>query len=343
MAILDTDLKLKKSIFVHDGAGNGGRMDPASTEVATDIKNNLLPDIPHAERISGFTRYRKFFVHVAPSANLTLADASVCIERHTPGDDVVVMMSGTQTDIQSDAVAYTRHYGCAPLNANVSSGAVSIQVNVEPGNGASGGREIFKSGDKIRITSRETITSTSGTEDVVRLASTGGVSWSGTVATLSFASGQSLANSYLASVTRVSSLMELGDVAAAVTGWAESSGTGTYDETAHPVVASSKGSILQTWTVTFTSATAYSVTGDTVGSIGTGSVSADFSPSNTNMSAPYFTIPASGFGGTWATGDTITFTTHPAAAPFWLKHVGPPGAGSYSGNTTVLAIFGQSA
>ncbi|MBF0273478.1 MAG: hypothetical protein HQL98_15625 [Magnetococcales bacterium] len=343
MAILDTDLKLKKSVAVHDGDGNGGRMGGAAAEVTTGVKNNMLPDIPHAERMGGFTRYRKFFVHVAPASNLALAEASLCIERHTPGDDVVVMMAGTQTDLQVDAATYTRHYGCAPLNANVSSGATSITVNVEPGNGAGGGREIFKSGDQIRITNRATIDSVTGSEEVVRLADTGGVGWSGTVATLTLASGQSLANAYVAADTRVSSLLESGDVAATVSGWGESSVAGTFDETLHPVVASNRGTILQTWTVTFTSATAYGVTGNTIGSVGAGATTANFSPTNTDQSAPYFTLPSAGFGGTWAAGETLTFTTHPATIPFWLKHVGPAGANSYSGNAVTVAVFGQSA
>ncbi len=343
MSIINTDLKLKKSATINDTSGNGGKMGAAASEVTTGVKNNIFQDVSHSERVSGITRYRKLFVHVAPSTTTMLASSRVCVEKHTPGEDAIVMMAGTQNDTQAEADDYTVFYGSGDLNADVSAGATSITVNVEIGNDAAG-RAIFHNGDFIRITSRETIESGTGADEIVELATTNAVSWSGTVATLTLKSGVSLANSYAtADGSRVASMLSVGDVEPVVSGWSESSASGTFDESIYPVVGTSKGTIQQDWTVTFTSATDFDVTGSVIGAVGSGTTSGDFSPTNTDMSAVYFTLPYLGFAGTWAIGDTIDFTTAPASIPFWLAQFVPAGASSMSGDTVTVAVFGESA
>lgn len=98
------------------------------------------------------------------------------------------------------------------------------------------------------------------------------------------------------------------------------------------------GTAEQTWTLTFTDATNFTVVGDTIGSVGSGSRSADFAPSNGAVSKPYFTLRTAGWGGTWAAGNTIVWQTHPNAIPIWETRVVPASAASMAGNG-ITAVF----
>ncbi len=341
MPIDTADLKLYKSSTVNDTDSNGGVM--STTEVADAVKNNVWPDVPQAERVSGSVKYRKTFIKVANDSDIPLVDARIFIETYTPGDDTIVLMSGTQTDTQAQADDYSRFYGAGPLNANVSIGASTIAVNVESGN-ASGGANIFQNGDLIRISDKANVASGTGSVEFLRLHATTGVSWNGDLATLTFEAGTTLANAYAtATPTRVASVLEAGTIQGSLTGWGESSSSGTYDETTYPLVLDSIGSIEQTWTITFTSATNFSCVGNTVGSVGSGTISGSFAPNNAAFSKPYFTLSNAGWGGTWASGETVSFTTHPAAMAVWQRRTVPAGASSLSGDKVIIAISGESA
>ncbi len=179
-----------------------------------------------------------------------------------------------------------------------------------------------------------------GNEEFATIA-TGGVSYTGSVATLTLTAG--LTNAYAAASTRVASVLQPGNIIGSVSNWVETSAAGTYDEVTYPLLVDSIGGISQLWTLTFSSATAFSVSGDTVGSVGSGDTATDFQPSNPDFTKPYFNLRAAGWGGTWANGDTITFRTDPAATPLWLKQVVPAGAAAMSGDQVILAAIGDSA
>ena len=341
MAIQTSEIKLIKPVTVNDTTANGGRM--SATEVADGVKNNVWPDVPQAERTAGSVKYRKLFIKIANDDDLALIDPKIFIETHTPGDDTIVLMAGTQTDTQAQADDYTRFYGTGDLDADVSSGVSSIAVNVEPGN-ASGGDNIFQNGDLIRISSQDGVDSPTGETEFLRLDASSGVSWNGNKATLTFESGVTLANGYTAANTRVGSVLETADIEVSFTGWGESSASGTYDEATNPPVPDAIGSIEQTWTISFTSSTNFTCVGDIVGTIGSGSIGGgDFAPNNSDFSKPYFTLASAGWAGTWANGDTVSFTSHPAASAIWLKRTVPAGANSLSGNKVIPAISGESA
>ncbi len=336
MPIQSTELKFYKSAAANDTGTNGSTM--SANLVAAGVKNNIFPDISHAERTNGTTRYRKLFAKVASAENLALIAPRLFIEKHTPGDDRVLMFSGTQTDTQAD-IAAPDLYGAGQLTTDVSAGAGSCVVITE-----AGADVIFRNGDLVRISDMDGVEDTSGNEEWLRLDDTTGVSWNGDEATLTFEAGATLANPYVAANTRVTSIIEPADIDTSLTAWTETSASGTYDEAGSPVALSSIGTIEQAWTLTFTDATNFTVTGDTVGSVGGGSIGGgDFAPDNADFSEPYFTLLDAGWAGTWANGDTITFSTHPAAAPFWLKQVVPAGSASLSANSVRFAISGESA
>ena len=336
MSIQQAELKWYKSATISDTISNGGRM--SSIEATTGVKNNIFPDVSQAERTVGITRYRKMFCKVANDDDLSLLNARLFVEKGTPGEDRVVMHVGTQTGTQGDLTGSERLYGVGTLNADISVGAAACVVNTESTD------VTFADGDLIRISNQDGVDDATGKEEWLRLASPGGVSWNGSQVTLTFDAGVVTANAFTAATTRVDSVYEVGTIGGTVTGWTETSGSGTYDEATYPVLIDSIGSVEETWTVTFTSATNYGVVGAITGSVGTGSIGGgDFAPDNSDFSKPYFTLQDAGFGGTWANGNTIVFTTHPAAAPFWLKQVVPAAAASLSANSVRFAVSGESA
>ena len=337
MPIQSNELRFYKATTVNDTASNGGRL--SAVEIPDGVKNNVWPDVPQGERLAGSTKLRKVFIKVANDADIKLIDPRVFVETPTPGDDRVLLIPGTQTDTQGDLTGSERMYGAGNLDADVSAGATSLDVNCEAAADA-----IFQDGDLIRISDKDGVDDASGNVEFIRLADPGGVSWNGDKASLTFADGQALLVGYAAANTRVASVIEPADVTAQVDGWTESSVAGTFDETGHPVITDSIGTVEQTWTITFSDATNFSCVGDTLGSAGGGSIGGgDFAPNNPDFSRPWFTLPNAGWGGTWASGDTLTFTTYPAAIPVWWKRIVPAGGNSLSADKVVVAITGESA
>lgn len=329
MSIVAAELIWRKSAEVSDATSNGGRM--TATAAISGVKNNIWPDVPQAERAAGSTKYRKVFIHVANDADLALIAPKVYVETRTPGDDRVIFFAGTQRNTQSGITGSEQKYGAGVLNAGVTAGDTTITVLVE-----AAGDALFVNTMKIRISDKANIAA-SGNEEFVTIV--GSPSYSGNVATIVVT--PALANSYLGTVTKVASVYEPGDVRGVVASWVET-GSGTYNEGTYPVLCDHIATVEQDWTLTFTSATAFTVSGDVVGSVGAGNVSSDFAPANSAYSKPYFTLRSAGFGGTWTTGDTITFKTSPAAIPLWYKRVVPVAAGSLSGNSVIVAVDGES-
>ncbi|MBF0161616.1 MAG: hypothetical protein HQL88_04935 [Magnetococcales bacterium] len=216
MSIVASELKLYAAAVANDTTANGGAI--SITEIVSGVKNNIWPDVSQAERTSGSVKYRKLFIKVENAESLALTNARIFIETPTPGDDTVVLISGTPTDTQAEADDYTRFYGAGTLDANTSAGAATLAVNVENGN-ASTGANIFRDGDLIRVSDKATVDAVSGNTEFVRLASSNAVSWTGNRAALTLASGVTLANAYTASTTRVASVLEVASIADAQAVW----------------------------------------------------------------------------------------------------------------------------
>ncbi|ABK43851.1 hypothetical protein Mmc1_1340 [Magnetococcus marinus MC-1] len=344
MPIQTSELRFYKSTTVSDTTSNGGRI--SASEIADGVKNNVWPDVPQGERLAGSTKYRKVFFKVANDADIKLIDPRIYVETATPGDDRILIFPGTQTDTQGALTGSERLYGSGRLDASTSIGVTSIDVNTESATDA-----IFQNGDLIRISDQDHVDDVSGNVEFIRLASSGGVTWNGDKATLTFEAGQSLQSAYASSNTRVASVIEPEDIEATWGSWTGSTVAGTYDGSGPTIaptniipILDSIGSIEQTWTLTFSDANSFSCVGDMLGSVGSGSLSGgDFAPNNPDFSRPYFTLPVAGWGGAWSSGETITFKTHPAAVPIWWKRIVPAGANSLSADKVVVAITGESA
>lgn len=319
MSVDADDIKIYKSAVVSDAAGNGGGIGTAPAE------SSLFPTVSPAERAAGIVRYRKVFLKNEEAVgNLAAYNLRVGIKAMTPAADYIRLKAGTNTDTQAQASAYTDWLGAGALDADAESGASSFDVEFDTDDGV-------YAGSLIRIHD--------GTNSEFHTVDT--VSWNGAVATITL-DGTTLANGFAAATpTIVSAYPTLGDLAPSSSSWAETSAAGTYDETAYPLIVYNKGTVIDSWTLTFTSDTAFSVVGANSGSVGTGTISGDFKP--VNGASWYFNLRAAGWGGTWAEGDTVTFLTTHAAKGLWVAEIVPQGAASYTTNPFDLSILFQSA
>lgn len=321
MPILASEIKIYKSAVVSDLPANGGIM--AAAEVTSGVSGNLFPNVGQAERLAGLTQFRKMFFKFANDADLEALNSRVWQDSNTVGDDRVVFFAATQRNTQSAITGAENKYGVGDLTLNAASGATSIQVTVEDGT-----QIIFRDGELIRISDRAT-PSSPGNEEWIRID--GVPSVLANVVTINL--DTPLQNSYLSPGTHVSSVYEHGAVKATKTAAVVTSVSGTFTEGGANVIALDHiGGIEQTWTLTFTSGTAFNISGDTLGAVGAGSVLSASSPLNPSFAKPYFTIPAACWGGSFLAGDTVVFSTSPASIPLWVRRVVPAGAAAMSNN-----------
>ena len=149
---------------------------------------------------------------------------------------------------------------------------------------------------------------------------------------------EQVANNYVTTNTYCAVAISAGDVKTTVTDKVVVSGSGgTFDET--KVTLTNLGTVEDTWTLTFTSSTNFTCAGLYEGAIGNGVISSVFSPTNTNTGQSYFTIPVNAWGGTFSSGNTVTFKSHPACFPLWLKEVVPAGTSPYSHNGVIVEVY----
>lgn len=331
MSISTSELKFYKAATVTDTTANGGRI--SANAYTSGVVQNVFPNILSAERTAGSTKYRKIFCKVANDADETFYAPQFYLFAPTAGDDWVVFFAGTQTNTQADITGSERIYGAGSLASLVAAGSSTLIINVE----STTITGIIQAGDTLFITDKPTPTATTGNEETVVVNAISSVS--GTQITLTTTTA--LTNGYAAGST-VSSVYSTGeDIECYVNNWVET-GAFTYNESTYPVLCDNIGTIEQTWTITFTSSTVFTVSGNTVGSLASGNTTTNYAPSNPDFTKPYFTLVSTGWGGTPAAGNTLVFQTHPAAIPLWEKRVVPAGASSIAGNNVYLVWSGES-
>ena len=336
MPILDNEIIWRPAALMSDTvpAQNGGRM--TLSQLVSGVKNNLFPDVSQSERTAGSTKWRKAFVHINSAQDTALLNTRLFLDALTPAGDFVVFHLGTQTDTEDQVGG--RPYGIGTLYAPIVGGAVQIQLACEH-NGQYATLQPFRIGDVLRVSDRPS-TGGAGNEEWVSIT---GIAYGTDFATVDVS--PAIANNYATANTLVSSVLELPSVVAAWSGIAVTSMGGSFDSaTVGNLVAHNKGAVEENWTLTFTSATTFTVSGNTVGTLASpGSVSADYAPLNPATGTPYFTIKAIGWGGSFQTNDTVTFATQPAAIPIWYRRQVPAGTFSLANDFTSLAIHGESA
>ena len=336
MPILDNEIVWRPAALMSDvtPAQNGGRM--TFSQLVSGVKNNLFPDVSQSERLAGAVKWRKAFIHVNSAQDTALLNVRLFLDALTPAGDFVVFQPGTQTDTEDQIAG--RPYGIGTLYAPVAGGSIQLQVACER-NTEYATLQPFRVGDRLRVSDRPS-TGGAGNEEWVSVT---GIAYGVDFATVDIS--PALANSYATANTLVSSAHELASVVAAVSGVAVVSGGGSFDfTTVGNITAHNKGAVQENWTLTFTSATTFSVSGTTVGTLASpGSVSADYAPLNPTTGTPYFTIKAIAWGSSFQPNDTVTFAAQPAAIPIWYRRQVPAGTFSLANDYTSLAIHGESA
>jgi len=270
--MLSSDLKVYK-------AKANGRMDGLSP-VTSGVLQNVFPHVTSAQRLAGFFDYYKTFWKVADGANGTLIDPDIYIDAPTASvTDYVTMFVMGQRDIVSDINGYgtgtdtERKYGSAYLAADITAGDSTFDVIVKNAALAAGSDKIFVDGDKIKLTDKLTADALIGNEETLTISGVPVVV--GTTITITVA--ETVANNYTAATTptptspRVSSLIQPADIATSVTTPVKTSTAGTVDFTTYPIILDNIGTVDEDWTITFTDATHFALTGDSLtGTIATG-------------------------------------------------------------------------
>lgn len=315
MTILLTELKAYHGEVINDTTANGGRR--GTREIVTGAVQNVFPHVFKAERTAGLTRRRKVFYCNVNDADETAAGAQPFF--HAPpssGDHFLYWHAGTNDDTQNDITDLERRYGTAALSTAASAGSSTLIVTVTDAAQTS----MYTNGDPLIVSDKATPTSVTGNEEAHVIS--GAPVVAGLQVTITIAG--ILANDYAIGAT-VSSGMTAEDIECSITGWAETcAGTGTFDESTYPVTGDNIGTVYDTFTLTFSDATTFSVVGAAEGAIGSGTTAGDFAPVNSARSSkPFFTLESAGWAGTWASGDTVVFTTVPAELPIWETLVVP--------------------
>jgi hypothetical protein len=336
--MLSTDLKVYK-------AEANGRL--GATLVTSGVLQNVFPHVTSAQRTAGFFDYKKTFWKVADDADGTLLAPAIYEDAPTlSATDYVIMFLMGQRDRVEDLTGYStgtdtqRKFGSAVLKTSITAGASTLVVTVKATALTTGSDKIFADGDKIKLTDKATADALTGNEETLTIS--GAPVVSGLDITITVVG--TIANSYTANgVTRVSSLIVPGDIAASVTTPVKTSAAGTITVSTHPIVLDNIGTVEEDWTLTFTDATHFTLSGDSKGTVTTGLISADFAPVNADFTKPFFTLPAAAWGGTWAAGNTVTFATHPAAVGIGQKRVIPAGTASLANNKATQVLAGEAA
>jgi uncharacterized membrane protein len=310
-----------RSKYFNDTPSNGGVI--SSTSISSGVMNNVFPNVTSYERTNGIVRYRKIFLKNNNVSNISLEQTKFYLSSINSGEDAFLFRTGTDTDTQSDVTTSTDWLTTGKTTDVMISGESSVQVSYKvSGEGVFSGEDVI-----IRITDGVNF------DD---LSLSGNPSWVGSNATLNFISP--VTHNYNTN-SLVCSMKSLGDIKPTLSNWTITSASGTFDLDTYPIILYNLGTVSDDWTILFTSISAFSVSGALTGSVGTGTIYASFSPSN--ASSFYFLINKDGWGGTWQSGDRITFTTNHAAKAVWLKEVVPAGASSISSNIQRICWEGE--
>jgi hypothetical protein len=301
-------------------AKDNGRL--SSQAIVSGARENLFARVTREQRENGASFVKKCFFKPAGADDGWLFGARLWIDAPTATDDWQWIAVAGQRET---APATPRRYTSCQLAAAVIAGATVITATLPVVSAA----DCFIAGDKVIISARPEAIGT-GVEEVVEVAS---VSVSGATLTLALTSG--LLSAYPATA-RLSSMLVAGDVAASLDNFSENSSGGTFD--AALVELSARGAVEATFTITFNSASSFSVIADDADiSLAAGSVASSYAPINSAFAAPYFTIPVEAWGGAWAAGDSVTFSVSPQAVGLWVGLEIP--AGSQAGFANPAIVF----
>jgi hypothetical protein len=140
--------------------------------------------------------------------------------------------------------------------------------------------------------------------------------------------------------TVVSEVLQLGSIGSShTTPDTSGSASGTFNDSGYPVETYDAGTVSDDWTVEFSSAADFDVTGSISGLIGSGNINEDFQAANEG--SYYFRITKEAWGGTWASGDVMTFGTVHSAKGIWIKEEVKAETPACFGNRVSFTLDGE--
>lgn len=339
MTIAAADLKAYYATDMSNGSTSGGRI--SFNPITSAALQNVFPHAFRSTRLAGNLAdpdHRKIFFRNDNDADETGFAPLQYLFRPNPSQAWCYKVIGTQRSTRADLTGSEARYGAGLLATTVVAGATVVVVNVKHADLTS----CFAVGRPVRITNKLLPSSTSGTEEehIPSAVSVTGLQVTLTIPSPGLANGYTAgaATDYLTGTTVFSVYYPAAaELKCTVDNWSESTGT-VYDEAANPVVCDNIGTAEQTWTITRLSDTQFDCSGDTVGSVGTGSTTTDFAPVNPANSKPWFTLAAAGWLTAIPVGYTLVFQTHPPAIPTHEFRCIPPACASMAGDGITLCL-----
>lgn len=335
--MLSSELQTFLPLEVSDATTNGGRM--SANQVVSGVVQNVWSHVPKAERTAGSRKYRKLFDKVSNDSDESLINPGYYLDGDSLGEDWFFFYPVGQRDTQNSWVTTSppsRKYVAGVLKEAILATATSLTIVFKDAEQASH----VLNGDELRISDKTDPDQVSGNESFVTVSEAPSVSGAEVTVTLSAEIGTAYAS---ASSTKVSVMYYASsDIACELSDWTvTTAGDGDADDL--ELLLDNIGTIEQDWTVTFTGATTFTVAGDTVGALASGSTASEYAPNNPSWTKPYFTLPTALWSGTWASGDTLEFTTSPAAQPLVQERRVPAGCASLANNRIRKVTIGESA
>ena len=327
MTILRSEILFRPAKNTTQTTAHGGKMDWQS-EIPGGVLAAFIRDFTESERVAGATRYYKIFTHNSDNGNLAATDILLYIAKSFTGDFVGSLKAGTLSNTWAD-VSAARKYGVGTLATALSPGDSTIVIDT-----AGAAYAHFQNGDEIIIHNKAG-TGNTGVDDntggIERHVISGAPVWNGDEVTIAI-SGQ-IASTFPTSrtvsgeavLTYIASSPPSGDAETTVTVQNNTSVAGTLD--VNDIVAPNIGTIDQTISLTFTSATAFTAVSNDAGvTLPAGNIASTYAPLNSTTGTELVTIPPAAWGGTFVAGDSVQVVTTPSARAVFLVVECPAGA-----------------
>lgn len=309
-------------------ASNGGKPQFTKT-ITTGVKNNIFPDVSQTERLAGKETLRKVFLHVTSAANEELSSALLYLKKQTNADDFVLFTAGTATDNQTDIPATPTWYGIGALFVDyVASTGTSLVLKVEnyAEYKAAG---VFANGSTLVIADNTN----------KALSTVTAVAYDDVESTITLTIAASIAQSFSATNTVVSTAMAVPSIKSSFSAPIVTSTAGVFS--AINLSAHNEGTATAAIELTFTSATAYTVTADGA-QVGTGNIYSDSIIKAPNTNLKWLTIKSSCFNTGFVQGDKVSFNTSASMVALWLKRVVPANSSVIASNSFSIGVDGES-
>lgn len=321
---------------VSDDSTNGGRAS-ASIVVSGQLQN-VFPHVPKAERLAGSTKWRKTIDRFANDADEVLIGPGYYFDGDTLAEDWATFAPVGPRSTQADWTSLTiaDMFGAGYLKTAVLATDTALTLVMKDASIVGAFRDTME----VRVSDKPDPDSVSGNEVFLTVSGTPGVSSNEVTLTFSTQIGEAFD---AGTGTKVSGVYRPGgDLQTVIDNVVVTSSAGTFDDLF--VELDNIGTFEQTVTITFISATAFTVASDDVEvTLASGDITTEYSPQNPDWSKPYFTIPTGAWGGTFAAADTVVFQTHSPDIHLAQKRIVPAGAASLANNRIRKVTIGESA